>query len=43
VDTDSGQILNFSESETPSVATIDSYYKLFSFIETKRNKSNQLF
>ena len=34
-DTDSGQILNFSESETPSVATIDSYYKLFSFIETK--------
>jgi hypothetical protein len=43
VDTDSGQILNFSESETPSVATIDGYYKLFSFIETKRNKSNQLF
>lgn len=43
VDTDSGQILNFSESETPSVATIDSYYKLFSFIETRRNKSNQLF
>lgn len=43
VDTDSGQILNFSESETPSVATIDGYYKLFSFIETRRNKSNQLF